>query len=220
MQFQANLSTQLRDQAASIAATNPVGALEIARRIDEPWFRCQALAYAALHCPESAQRIKIIDESFEASENCRTDYKRVAVAVWPLKVLVLSQEEERYRVRIGVLLDQAKAIENPISCVHAIEQILGAINGAPKEIVGAVLTEVETACRKIRSWKVDSAIQHVAVCYFAHAPHQMLKLVESMTNKRIQRKTLMDLELTREHPPIPGWPNIGFEEEEGKVVVG
>jgi hypothetical protein len=213
MQFQANLPTQLRDQAASIAATNPAGALEIARRIGDAWFRCQALAHAALHWPEPAQRIKIIDESFEAAENCRTDYKRVAVAVWPLKVVVLTHEEKRYRARIGVMLEQAKAIENPISCVHAIEQILGAIHGAPKEMVGAVLAEFETACHKIRSWKVDWAIQHVAVCYFAHAPDQMLKLVESMASKRIQRKTLKDLELTRDRPPIPGWPNIGFEEE-------
>jgi hypothetical protein len=40
-----------------------VGALEIARRIDDAWFRSQALAYAALHWPDPAQRIKIIDES-------------------------------------------------------------------------------------------------------------------------------------------------------------
>ena len=71
--------------------------------------------------------------------------RSVLRSAWTRKNCVLcgpeapTHEEKRYRARIGVMLDQAKGIENPISCVHAIEQIFGAIHGAPKEIVGAVL---------------------------------------------------------------------------------
>ena len=110
-------------------------------------------------------------------------------------------------------MKQAISIQNPISRVHALEQILGAIHGASGEVVELALNAFESACGKIKSWKVDWSIQAIAVCYFGFAPEQMMALVSSMKYQRIQRHTLRAIEITKANPPVPNWPNIGFEDE-------
>ena len=171
-----------------------------------------ARLYRAL-LEDARERNRILDESFESAEACSTDYDKVASAAWPLKVLVLKDEIERYRTRSQVLVSQASSIQNPISRVHALEQILGAIHGASNEVVESALNAFETACGKMKSWKVDLAIQRIAVCYFGFAPERMMALVSSMKYQRIQRQTLETMEITKANPPVPNWPNIGFENE-------
>lgn len=45
-----------RDLVARIAPTDPARALEVARRIGDPWFRCQALTFVAEQSPRGDVR--------------------------------------------------------------------------------------------------------------------------------------------------------------------
>src|SRR5438128_214142 len=102
---------------------------------------------------KSTQRI--IGESFASADDCDIDYRKVSVAVFPLRVLVLKDEQERYWARTAQLFDQVKAIENPIQRVFPLEQVLGAISGASSDVVEGALREFEAACSEVKDWQVD-----------------------------------------------------------------
>ena len=62
-----NAGTQQRDRVAAIAKTKPREALELAQRIEDPWFRCQALSHAAMHAPDQRSQKSAIDDAFSAA---------------------------------------------------------------------------------------------------------------------------------------------------------
>lgn len=55
--------------------------------ISDPWFRCQALASAARYASE-AKVVSVAEEALSAAAECSDDYKRAAVAAWPIRALV------------------------------------------------------------------------------------------------------------------------------------
>ena len=79
--------TEARDRAIRTAARDPAAAREMALAIKDPWFRCQALASAARHADEAKVQ-QVAQESLVAAAECHDDYKRAAVAAWPIRALV------------------------------------------------------------------------------------------------------------------------------------
>jgi hypothetical protein len=76
--------TEARDRASRLATGDPAAARGMALAIEDPWFRCQALASAARHADE-AEVEQVAQESLAAAAECHDDYKRAAVAAWPIR---------------------------------------------------------------------------------------------------------------------------------------
>ena len=88
-------STQQRDHVTEIAKDKPAEALKIARDIEDPWFRCQALTAVALHCADTAKKNRLLDESFQAALLTEQPNRIVSVSSWPLNVLCLSGQDAK-----------------------------------------------------------------------------------------------------------------------------
>src|SRR4051794_5830037 len=79
--------TQERDQAARIAGSDNTSALRIARNIDDPWFRCQALAYVAWHTAAHKRFLGLVAESLESGWSIGDPNRSVTVIAWPVAAL-------------------------------------------------------------------------------------------------------------------------------------
>src|SRR3954463_1419363 len=99
-----NVGTQQRDRVAVLARTNPAEALELARTIKDPWFRCQALSLAAEHGPDRHSQQRAIGEAFAAASELREPNRVVTVSSWPVKALTLTGEVSRISLEAERLL--------------------------------------------------------------------------------------------------------------------
>jgi hypothetical protein len=97
--------TQDRDHVAYVAPKDPVTALKIAQGISNPWFRCQALAFVALHSADIQQKNCLLEESFQAALETQEPNRIVNVSSWPLKVLCLSGQHTRLQAEVDRLLE-------------------------------------------------------------------------------------------------------------------
>jgi len=80
-------ATNTRDLVTRLAPTNPEGAARLARSIDEPWFRSQALAWAARFSAED-QVEPLVEEALHASYNDSDPYRTMGSSAWALCALV------------------------------------------------------------------------------------------------------------------------------------
>ena len=78
-------ATLQRDQAANLAKSHPDRALKKARRIKEPWFRAQALAWVARYSP--GETVSLAREAARAAQQCDDAYQRAAVRAWEIAAL-------------------------------------------------------------------------------------------------------------------------------------
>ncbi|MEO1348753.1 MAG: hypothetical protein AAFW84_08130 [Cyanobacteria bacterium J06635_15] len=77
--------TLARDKIASLAKSNPKKALEGARKISDPWFRAQALAWILRFTDADLDLIaSLIEKSANA---CNDAYKCCAVRAWEIAAL-------------------------------------------------------------------------------------------------------------------------------------
>src|SRR5262249_30233911 len=138
--------TMQRNAVVAIAATKPQRALELARSIADPWFRCQALSMAAIHVPERRPRERAIQEAF-ASANALSDPNRVVtVSSWPLKSLALSGNAVRAAAETDRLLQIISAEASPVRRADALRYLFGGVSSGRRDVVQRVATEFATAC--------------------------------------------------------------------------
>ena len=141
-----NSATEQRNTVAAMAAREPQKALELARRIDDPWFRCQALSMAAVHVQDRRTQKRAIQEAF-ASANALSDPNRiVTVSSWPLKALALTGNAAPAAAEAERLLRIISADRSPVRRADALRHLLGGVSSCRKDVVHRVAKEFAAAC--------------------------------------------------------------------------
>jgi hypothetical protein len=74
-----------RDHASTLAKSNPKKALDQARKVNEPWFRAQALSWVARFT--DGDPVAVAAEAAKAARECEDDYKKSAVRAWEIAAL-------------------------------------------------------------------------------------------------------------------------------------
>ena len=141
-----NVGTQHRNRVAAIAKTRPLEALELARSIDDPWFRCQALSIAAVHAPDRRSRKRTIDDAFAAANQLTEPNRVVTVSSWPVKALALAGNMSSVSSEVARLLQVASTESSPVRRADALRYLLGAVSLAPAAVAGRVAREFAAAC--------------------------------------------------------------------------
>jgi len=138
-------ATRVRDEAARVASSNPERAVELARSISDPWFRCQALSAAARHHPRAAARARIIDEAIDAANEAGDPNRVVTVSAWPIKVLTAHGQFDRVEKEVRRLLDLIATESSPVRRADALKYLFGAVVGAPRKITTRVVEALVSA---------------------------------------------------------------------------
>lgn len=141
-----NTGTQRRDRVAVIARTKPGEALELARTIEDPWFRCQALSIAAVHLQDRRSRKGTIDRAFAAANELTEPNRVVTVSAWPVKALALAGQMSTVSSEVARLLQVASTEPSPVRRADALRYLLGAVSIAPAPVAGRVAREFAAAC--------------------------------------------------------------------------
>jgi hypothetical protein len=154
-------ATSTRDQVTRLAPADPEGAAQVARSIDEPWFRAQALAWAARFAADD--RVVPLAEEALRSSYAETDaYRTVATAAWPLRALVERGQSNKARSTLDRLLLLAPQVEPPASRAEALFLIWQAIFPLDADARVRVLDVLLQSCRMEDSWRVGRVFQDVA----------------------------------------------------------
>src|SRR3954469_17904349 len=119
-------ATSTRDQVTRLAPADPEGAAEVARSIEEPWFRAQALAWAARFAADD-RVVPLAEESLRSSYAEIDPYRTVATGAWPVRALVERGHSDKARSTLDSLLLLAPQVEPPTSRVEALFLVWQAI---------------------------------------------------------------------------------------------
>ena len=138
-------SSSTRTFVASIAAKEPQRAFELARGIDDAWFRCQALSMAALHLADSKARARAIDEALAAASELTEPNRVVSVSAWPVKVLAIQGRFDCVASEVDWLLAVIATEGSPVRRADALRALFGAVIHAKRPVILRVVFALESA---------------------------------------------------------------------------
>jgi hypothetical protein len=151
----------VRSEVDRIAPGDWSGALELARKIPDGWYRAQSLATVASHAPEP-RVLDILNEAVQAADACHDEYGMVAVRSWPIEVAlkrgrVSFAERERNRA-----IALAPRIEPLASRAFALQLLWGGCYLAGPRHAEPVWCVILALCAPDRSWRAAGLYRHIA----------------------------------------------------------
>jgi hypothetical protein len=209
-----NVGIQQRDRVAVIAKTKPLEALELARGIEDPWFRCQALSIAAGHAPDRRSQQRAIDDAFAAANELDEPNRVVTVSSWPVKALALAGYLSSISPEVERLLQLMSTESSPVRRADALRYLLGAVSRAPAVVVTRVAREFTAAClTPLRNGKRNrKGESNIEVCLPGIAcvdPDLAQSLLAQLTPLRAER-VAQALHAAKSVPlaELLPWPNL------------
>jgi hypothetical protein len=154
-------ATSTRDMVTRLAPTDSEGAARLARSIEVPWFRSQALAWAARFAADD-QIEPLVEEALYASYSESDPYRTVATGAWPLRALVERGRTARAQRTLDDLLALAPEVEPPGSRAEALFLVWQAAFALGRDARSRVVKVLLTICRPEDSWRVGRIFQDVA----------------------------------------------------------
>jgi hypothetical protein len=169
-----------------LAPRDPEGAARLARSIDVPWFRSQALAWAARFAADD--RIEpLIEEALYASYSESDPYRTVATGAWPLRALIERDRTALARRTLDDLLVLVPEVEPPASRAEALFLVWQAIFALGPDARNRVLEVVLKNCRPNESWRVARIFQHIA-WMLANEKEAVERVLAAMPDGRWKRQ--------------------------------
>ena len=187
-----NDSAERRTQAIKLAKTDTVGALAIARKIDDGWYRCQALAYVARYIADE-DVAQIVSEAQQASREAGDSYKVAASSCWWLRALIERDQMDHVFEHTVALVSVAESIEHPVSKVEAQFLLLQAVFDV-EDSRDYVLDAAISACRVANSWKSGSRLSYIAMMIAPYDSKKANAIVQSMREGPYKRRASRGIE--------------------------
>ncbi len=174
-----------RAEVSQLAGVNPNLALSVARKIEHPWYRCQALTSIVEANFSIKNREEILEEAMSAAYN-QTEPNRVAsVSSWPLRQLVqinLNQAREH----VSRLLEIIATEDHGLRRLDGLHGILWGVVGAPalREHVFTRFTETAKVCV---GWRAERIINSAALALAEYDQPSARELLAARPDTRYTR---------------------------------
>lgn len=195
--------TAQRERAIRAATSDTDAALRLARDVDDPWYRCQALAWVARFAPEDDAVARIADESLAAARSTDDAYKHVAAAAWPVRALVEHDLPTRAVAAVADRLPTARAIPHPVNRVDALDLLHQAIFPLGPAARRAAQQSLVDACLAANSWRAGRTLRDLVLTVAADDPAEVQSILARTPESAYRRQTLRHLAAGRHDPPRP-----------------
>ena len=147
-------STKLRDRASLLAHSDPKGAEGIADRIEEPWFRAQALAWVARYAGgKDVERLAA--KAFDAASQCADPYEQAASCAWVVRALIERGRHEVAMQFVEAALQAVGRAEKASSRSEALFLLFQACFDAAPEVRRSMLMALADLYDKDPHWRVE-----------------------------------------------------------------
>jgi len=180
-----------RDLVGKLAVSEPVRALELARSIPDPWYRCQALANVAWHLKDERQISDVTGEALSAAFEQDQPNRIVTVASWAVRVMV-KNGDRRLGPVVDELLDKIQLELNPVRQADALLFLFEAVYYEP-QLRNLVLDPLLRVCEQMKSWKRPRILSHIAFVLAIDDPNRAAQVVDIIGESRKSRQTRRDL---------------------------
>ena len=180
-----------RNLVSQLAVSEPLRALELARSISEPWYRCQSLAHVAWNLGDQKQSEKVIGEALAAAYEHDEPNRLVTVASWAVRAMV-KKSDRRLGSVVNGLLDKIQSEANPVRQADALVFLFEAVFYEPR-LRELILNALLRACDRMNSWKRPLLLNNVALVLALDDPNRASQVIELMGEGRMSRKTRREM---------------------------
>jgi len=150
--------TDCRDRAQRLAKTDPDSAFALARTIDLPWYKAQALSWIARYSDSDTRALA--EEAAVAASLGDDAYKRVAVRAWEIAALAEREFPMDARLSLNSALTEAPMVEPIGSRAEALILLLGAALRIGVEEGDQVYAELARTCGEDSHWRCKRALKY------------------------------------------------------------
>ena len=177
-----------RAEVSKLAPHSIERAIEVARSIQHPWYRCQALANAAQAHPDRIRALRLLEESFSAAEEQDEINRIVTVSSWPLRVCVKLAPEMAQK-RLTPLIAMAEKEPHGLRRGDALHALLFSVADSPKLKSQAIPPLVDTLTSG-HGWRIERLIADTAILIRVDHPECLPRLLAAHPENRRKRKLL------------------------------
>jgi hypothetical protein len=174
-----------RQDTHDLLAVGRKSALQRARGIRHPWYRCQALAMVAESETDPGTRNELLDESLAAAHEASEPNRVVTVATWPLKQLIHTNPAIAYDV-VRRLLDTISQEPHGLRKLDGIAWVLRTVNCIPT-LREHVLPPFLSAAAASAGWRTERIVAYTAVVLAESDLKTAVALLASRTPNRFSR---------------------------------
>ncbi len=184
-------SVNRRELVGKLAQTELVRALELARSISEPWYRCQSLAHVAWHLEDRKQFEKVIGEALAAAYEQTEPNRIVSVASWAVRAMV-ERSDRRLGSVVNELLKKIQRQPNPVRQADALFYLFEAVFYESR-LRDLVLDALLDACERMNSWKRPCFLSNIALVIARDDPDRAGQIVDMIGEGRKSRQTRREI---------------------------
>lgn len=174
---------------------DPTAALSAARKIQHPWYRCQALSQVAEYCADKAMKLLILQEALQAARSQSEPNRTIVVSAWPLSIMVTAFQKEALEVAYELLaLSETeqhglRRLDAQASLIQSVMQLSKA-----RELL---LPKFEETAMRSHGWRSDKLVAWVAITIARYDGDAAWRLVQSRPANRFSKAAAKQIESTR-----------------------
>jgi hypothetical protein len=177
-----------RARAGQLALTDPREALKVARTIQHPWYRCQALSSVADVWGTRAQKLEVLEEALAAAAEQVEINRVVTVSAWPLRVMAAVAPAEA-AVQLRQLVTLAAQEPHTLRRADALSAVAFAVRHEPS-LLAEVGPSLVDALLRGRGWRIDRLIRDAVELLDDSMPDAAKSLIEHHADGQRKRAFL------------------------------
>lgn len=146
-----------RERVRLLVKNDVSAATRVARDIQDPWRRSQALAWVARFAGDDTLRLAA--EAEAAAGNCKDQYQRTAVLAWVVAALAECDFARQAEHVLLSAVKQASDVTPAASCAEALILLLQAGMSLGPRSVQPVVDKLHATCGQSEHWRCRRAIR-------------------------------------------------------------
>jgi hypothetical protein len=169
-----------RGEASDLARRDPKRAMEVAHRIPDGWYRCQAFATIARHAPDD-----LSEEAFRQAQRAAAEsfdnYQRAGVLAFAITAAFERGRRDLAEAMLADAFDLVPSIEPMASRAYALNLLWSTIaHHGDGRLRGRVIEQVQAHVHPDRSWRARFLYREIADWLAERDPRKAQALVAAM----------------------------------------
>ena len=180
-----------RTTVEKLSLTDPEEALKVARAIQHPWYRCQALSKVAEVWGTRSEKIEVLEEALAVAGKQSDVNRIVTVSAWPLRVMV-TVAPQAVATHLGRLVTLAESEPHTLRRADALSALASAVRNQPS-LLAAVSPSLVTALLSGHGWRIDRLIRDAVGILRESMPDAAARLIDHHSDGQKKRAFLKSL---------------------------